>query len=1108
MAARQYRYNEYVPYNRPKLPRNKYNEINTTISGGISMFGDSSSYYNNQVGAEMASLQDFRGATRTEDGVRGIVPTPLAGQNTYFLQGSGYWTRIPAFEWITDFPTSDGLEKTGIQVNGDLNVTDTLTTMNLEVQGAAHFWSLIIDEVKAQGGQVLVSPSMFHVDFVGKAVSYYVFDANNNNPLINLISARTDIYNVLKANDVEIIRCRRLYQRCDDGNRAIENECQIGDMMRCRQFNIKPGEYRNVANKDYWTFICNTGTEKYTDYDGVTFEAFYIDIAFTLRTSTGHNYPLGTTLFKDGSTPIYPKGYTEITDALELKQTSQETLDGTTDVEWPEYFENSEWSSITEQVIKIRGLDDQVQDITGKPSSNNLYDNDRYVLQAQQMLNNALTGAAIEVQDYSLSSPSASNLAQATLTGDYTDTVDNDPDGLELQQATNLSIAITGKQEPSLNGLKVTNTLKNNITLAEDTFVERRFVVSNDVIDKETGDIIYHKGDILNYGDSVTADVPVVDIDNNLELDKFDKENPSQETPLTDDEADVVNNGTRTTDTGIDRDVDGEMYTDYSLKNSWEFGYVGYYPDFRITEGDSFACLGHMYDDTRQNAIVISSTNPIDPELEAPAIAQYSHIDLFGKSISQFRQTAIASNGNEFIGSFLVNYNNTYVDINERINMMILDVKSGLEAVGIHLDGENSTITLVGSVDLKQHSSGSKDTLNLYDNLGVKRVEITPEKIPAKGSSDSQIDVSKKSFSYIYDWKTASSNYITYDRWKDWDGPFWYSWVYKYELNNYIAYFTTSANLGYLETNTELDLRDLIINLDINTWLCGRQWESTRGFNKQYITSFSWSLKKNGVAVKTGTASPRTSGDNSANIKIAISEIPLSNDSTDYKIPSSGTYTIELNFGYNVYAYVACGYYYNEYYYIVESSMTGNITAHLDKNNINNNSTAHKLTIGTNGFELIENNSRWLYAADDAFELAWDGNYITMDNNRGLYIQREPVSVPNNKLKDPNNPSNYILTNKNEIIFCENTNPHASYTVTLPDPIQFGKFREITILGWVNLGDGTKLTIAAKGSGKIEVNFNGYQELPEFYFGQSGGPVSAVTLIATDTDRWRIINMT
>ena len=287
------------------------------------------------------------------------MPAPLAGENQYFLQGSGGWTDIPAFRWISEFPESDAFEKTGLSVNGDLNVKDTLTTMNLEVQGAAHFWSLIIDQVKATGGQLIVSPSSFHIDHVGGIVYIPVFE--DGSPLYNLLSSRIDIRNCFNACGVTQVKCMRLYQRNDDGAKQTENEVQVGDMLRCRSFNIKPGVYRNVSNKDYWSFVCNTGEEEYRDENDETHSAFFIDLAYGLRLSNGHSLPLGTELHTDGTYTL-PAGYVEITNALELKRVSQETLDGTSTVE-NEYFDSVEFNEITQRVIGIRGLEDQINDI-------------------------------------------------------------------------------------------------------------------------------------------------------------------------------------------------------------------------------------------------------------------------------------------------------------------------------------------------------------------------------------------------------------------------------------------------------------------------------------------------------------------------------------------------------------------------------------------------------------------------------------------------------------------------------------------------------------------------------------------------------------------------
>lgn len=1112
-------YNEYIPYDRPKLPRSKYGNIVNTAVGTTTYYSNPG----NNVGASMASLSNFRGSTRTEDGERGLVPAPLAGQNTFFLQGAGGWTRIPAFEWMSEFPASAGLEKSGLQVNGDLRVLNNLKTLNLEVEGAAHFWTLIIDEVKANGGNLVVSPSSFSVDYVGEVVSYDIFDVSENNPLIELISARTDIYNILKANNVKSIRCRRLYQRDDDGRRKIDSMAQsaphIGDMLRCRQFNVKKGEYRNIGPKDYWSFVVNTdatGTSSYTDENGEVRSAYYIDLAFSLVKEDAHNIPLGSILFSDGSDPILPKGYKEITDAHELKKVSEEVWDGSREVDWPEYFEGSEWASIQESVIKIRGLDDALEAITGKSSSNNLYDNENYAQRASVMLNEALNGSSSEEGRANLNSTDMSTLI---LTGSLDPESNSTEEGNEEVIATKSARAINGQTIESVDGIKIKKSLKSTITLAEGTDIERPFTVIEDAVDPDDPEtIVYPAGTQLSFGDVITVPVKVNETEESEDIVGYDVDNPNIETTLPEEEVDIIKNGTKYSTSGIDRDMNYIVEEDYSTRVSWAFGYVGDYNEFKFGEGDALACLGHLYDGDRDNAIVLSSTNPIDPELLAPAIAQYNHINTFGKSISNFRQTAIASNGNEFIGSFLVNYNNTYLDINERINLMIMDIKSGLENVGIHLDGDSSTITLVGSVDLKQHSNTSYDTLNLYDNLGVKRVEITPFDIDPKEES-SQIDNTTRNFGSVYDWKTAKLPAGAKNDWKDWDGPFWYSWMHSYTLNNYIVNYSTSVNLGYLEEGTELDLRDFRLNLVINTWLCGYMYDAKRfqansQTAKQYIIGdiVTWRLKCNGIDYEWDNLNVDASGLQGSNINIYASEINLPRvGGNDYVIKKDGTYTLEVSFSVNVYAYVETGNDYNNPYYNVESKLGGSIIEQLNRAGIGTNN-GYKLTIGTNGFELVTNNSRHLHAANDGFELYWDENFISMDADRGMFIRRAVREV---------RPGDSTLDSKFTLINARNTTPHSSYTITLPkiddhyeviDGVStlvkgFGRFREITILGWINT-DGTKLTVACQGNDKIEININGYQELSDIDFlAYPGYPICSLTLISTGTDRWRVVSM-
>lgn len=354
----------YDIYGRPKEARNKYGliDINGSVSTGSSLFGSNESASN--VGGELISIDDFRGATISQDGTNGLVPAPKAGENEYFLQANGGWTYIPAFKWIKEFPEGAGFEKTGVTVNGDLNVKENLTTKNLTVENSAHFFELVVDKVKAAGGQMMISPSLFHVDYVGGIVEWPVFAEDTPQELDLLLYARPDISKMFSACHVKAIKCRRLYMRNDDGSRMTENECQVGDMMRCRSFNIKAQtKYQNVSNKDYWSFVVFVGEEPYTDDNNETHTAFFIDLAYSLRLENGHSLPLGTKLKADGTYEV-PAGYTEISDTIGLKSKSNEALTGNPTVD-DEFWDNEEFKEITNKVVNIRGFVDQINDIVG-----------------------------------------------------------------------------------------------------------------------------------------------------------------------------------------------------------------------------------------------------------------------------------------------------------------------------------------------------------------------------------------------------------------------------------------------------------------------------------------------------------------------------------------------------------------------------------------------------------------------------------------------------------------------------------------------------------------------------------------------------------------------
>ena len=1034
---------KYEKFGRNKLPRNKYgltgdsNYSSTSFFGNQGVTGSEQQWAGQIVGDVMPTLDDFVGATQYEDGARGIVPAPLAGMHQWhYLSGNGGWEYIPAAKWFEEFPTGGGFEKTGLQLNGDLNVTDTITTMNLEVQGAAHFWSLIIDEVKASGGQVLVSPSMFYVDYVGSIYEYPLFTVDS--PLRAIVDNRADISNILSTNNVTAVKCRRVYQRKDDGHKEIKNECQVGDMMRCRTFNLpKDAEdatvYEDISNVDYWTFVCAVGEETY--YDGEeSFLGLYIDLAYALKLTNGHTYPLGTVFKANGTTPDTPDGWTEQSSVWDLKRKSQDTLqgpDGYVPIQ-DEMLDALEFEEVQKKVIDIRGMDDAVDSISGRRSTQSLNAN-RNNLNTLGRTLAFIAGGEDEldpdVDEYT------SLILYGNLSESGTGNTTHSDNELRLAKRIVDNVMTESTIDESTRNLEVNFNTGGQIVVREGRTLGAGLVAAEDLIDSTTNEVVYQQGDVIDTTETPEAlgDWRVISTLPDDTLTATD--NDGQTVTLTTDEQNEINNVTDTTTINTDRNTDEWVDYNYGDLDYWSFGYG----KFTCEKGDSLACLGNLFDPDRQNAIVLSAFNPIDPDLEAPAIAQYTGIDIFGESISKYRVTAIAKNGNEFIGSFLINYQNKYIDVNERINMFMTDITTGLEVVGIHLDGENSTITLIGSVELKQHSNTSMDTLSVYDNLGTKRVEITPEKIPARTSPDSPISRNEKvTFTSASTSKNATSAYITKERHKH--GLFGLGKsTYSYELKDFNIQHTITATLGELNYGSQLDLSNLHLIFYAKPWLFGNTNVDNRGTGKQKVTTVKYTLKCNGLNVYGQTNVElkssnllSVSGLDSATITFNIGSI----FANDISITTSGTYSIEFTVGVNVYAY---GEVYDDkdnYYYRINTGLSGDMRIGVSipqSGTSSSDMSATKMTIGTNGFAFMGNNSRYVYAGTDGIEMKWDDARLVLDSNYGFC---------ENKLYTKVTSSTY-LTAKYEICIADST----TATIYLPAASDYGNGRTLTVIG-------------------------------------------------------------
>lgn len=836
----------YNVVSRPKLARNKYGEVEkvagvsgTSYFSGTSQSGDTSSN---------AQIDTFKGSTATEDGIQGLVPAPKCNvneplgslnDNKKFLKGTGAWVDIPISRYTSETPNHDG-----IKLEGNLHVTDTLSTQTLNVTGAAHFWELVIDKVRSTSGNLLITPANFHVDMVGEDIEYPVDP--DETPYVDMFydeDEETGIYGLaelFESNNIDSMTATRLYMRNDNGNMNTVPTMEIGDMVRCKTFNVDDLGTHNIHNKDYWTFVMNVGTETVDDISYI-----YIDV-FKEYTADGVTYGLGTTI-NSGSTISH--------------------------------------NSVTP--LRARALVDNFVPMS-----------------RERML-------AVDEID-------------TTESGEY----------------------YVGNSTTIPSG----TTLSADVMTSDGTVYSAGTTLANELI-LDRGDIVILDGtnDLTSFGSDIE---------------------------FTSGESEVLATGNE----GATNTVSSETSVNSADIAIEEFTFG--YGTFEPAEGDDIVALGHLWSGDRQDAILIAACDPMDAELTPPAIAQYRGIKTF-ESLSKYRTNTLSAGGNEFTGRFLVDYNGYYIDINEKLNIFSADLTSGLEKVGIHLDGENSTIKLVGSVEIRQNHDGTTDTLTVWDEDDKLRVQISPDEIPAKADISSSINPTYNSYfnsisgmRYPTDGATWERHTYTEFIWS-WDHE-WQYYVASESSSSSPAYFrfTTTDSLGNYNAGEKITLDDYWADISTVAYFKGSTRMTNRGTNQQSISSVILRFQCNrGSGWATISSFNLT---NSATINLWDEFVSIEYNNmllNNYTLPYTGAYRVEMEIVYNVYASIVfkgkSGKQSNPYI-LFNCGVRGGLNVISPSNSMTR--------IGSNGILFnTSNTGQYFYSGNDGIEMKWGDVGVCLD---------------------------------------------------------------------------------------------------------------------------------
>lgn len=163
----------------------------------------------------------------------------LGHSNEFSIDGSGNAILSNVLVNLLKSLDFNEAEQSGFAIKQRSDGKFQMLLTDLIVWGKAIFNTLVIRELSYVGGNIVLSPAAGKISYIKEVYS------ETTNEMIGW----------------------KCYLLADDGTTATINSFKVEDQVRCKTFNIEPGVYENVSNKDYWRLITKVSTENETITD-------------------------------------------------------------------------------------------------------------------------------------------------------------------------------------------------------------------------------------------------------------------------------------------------------------------------------------------------------------------------------------------------------------------------------------------------------------------------------------------------------------------------------------------------------------------------------------------------------------------------------------------------------------------------------------------------------------------------------------------------------------------------------------------------------------------------------------------------------------------------